>query len=158
MADTLASFNRRVERFEKELTDDALGHAIGKMAKEEASAGANADLTNADFSGWRRGGPIKLDTGYNIVGRGQVQLKPTPKSAGPWTVLSVGRNAGDASIGPMQGPTLTKTGKVSRAKRKRWNGSTKGKGTADKVHAEIEKKAPKVVDVQIAKAINKIFS
>jgi len=146
--------SRRVDRFQKELTDDALGHALGVMAKAEAETAAKADLGgDAKFSGWKP----TLDTRYDIVGRGQVLLKPTRRSAGPWTVATDGRNQGDAGIGPMQGPTLTKTGRVSRARRKRWNGQTKGKGTADDARAAIERKAPGVVDVQVGRAIRKAF-
>ena len=146
--------SRRVGRFQSELTDNALGHALGQMAKAEATAAASANLGgDPKFSGWKP----TLDTRYDIVGRGQVLLKPTRRSAGPWTVANDGRNAGDAGIGPMQGPTLTKTGRVSRARRKRWNGQTKGKGTADTARAAIEKKAPRVVDVQVGRAIRKAF-
>jgi len=154
MADTFASMARRVDQFKKELTDEALGHALGKMAKAEATAAAFADLGgDAKFSGWKP----TLDTRYDIVGRGQVLLKPTRRSAGPWTVAQSGRNAGDAGIGPVQGPTLTRTGRVSRARRKRWNGQTQGKGTADDARAAIDKKAPGVVQVQVGKAIRKAF-
>ena len=154
MADTLASMSRRVERLQSELTDDALGHALGLMAKAEAEKAAKADLGgDAKFSGWKP----TLDTRYDIVARGKVLLKPTRRSAGPWTVATIGRNAGSAGIGPVQGPTLTKTGRVSRARRKRWNGQTQGKGTADDARAAIERKAPGVVDVQVGKAISKAF-
>ena len=154
MADTFASMGRRVSNFQKELTDEALGHALGKMAKAEATAAASADLGgDPKFSGWKP----TLDTRYDILGRGRVLLKPTRRSAGPWSVANDGRNAGSAGIGPMQGPTLTKTGRVSRARRKRWNGQTQGKGTADTARAAIEKKAPDVVQVQVGKAIRKAF-
>ena len=154
MADTFASMARRVDQFKKELTDEALGHALGKMAKEEATSAASTDLGgDPRFSGWKP----TLDTRYDIVGRGKVLLKPTRRSAGPWTVAQSGRNAGDAGIGPLQGPTLTKTGRVSRARRKRWNGQTQGKGTADDARAAIEKKAPGVVNVQVGRAIRKAF-
>lgn len=151
MADTFASMARRIERFEKELTDDAIGHSLGKMAKDEARRAASADLGgDPKFSGWK----FALDTRYDIVARGRVLLKPTPRSAGPWTVANDGRNAAG---GPVQGPMLTKTGKVSRARRKRYNGQTKGKGTADNARAAIERKAPGVVDVHVGKAIRKSF-
>jgi hypothetical protein len=43
MAETFASFAAKVDRFGKELGDDALGHAIGKMAKDEAKKAAAAE-------------------------------------------------------------------------------------------------------------------
>ena len=146
--------SRRVDRFQSELTDKAMGDALGIMAKAEAKKAAEADLGGDDrFSGWKP----TLDSRYDILGRGRVLLKPTRRSAGPWSVANDGRNAGNAGIGPMQGPTLTKTGRVSRARRKRWNGQTQGKGTADDARAAIEKKAPGVVDVQVGRAIRKAF-
>jgi hypothetical protein len=91
MADTFASFAAKVDRFQHELGDDALGHALGKMAKEEAKKAASADLGGDDkFSGWAK---APLVTRYDIVGPGRVSFHPTPRSAGPWTVAERGRNA-----------------------------------------------------------------
>jgi hypothetical protein len=155
MADTFASFNAKVVKFQKELGDDALGHALGKMAKEEATKAASADLTNADFSGWTRKKPIKLDTAYDIIGPGRVSFKPKRQSAGPWTVAEFGRNS---AAGPrMVGPRLTKTGRVSKARQKRWNGRTQGKGTATDALNAIEPKVPKIVQTQVGRAIRKVF-
>ena len=164
MADTLASFGRRVDTFQRELTDDALGHALGKMAKEEATNAASADLGgDPKFSGWAP----TLDTRYDILEPGKVLLKPTPRSAGPWTVAEVGRNQGNAS--GFAGPGINRsTGLTARTKSggirkqrargaKRWNGRTQGKQTASDAIAAIDKKAPKVVESQIGRAIRKAF-
>jgi hypothetical protein len=164
MADTFASVGRKVETFRKEMTSDALGHALGKMAKDEATKAASADLGgDPKFSGWNP----TLDTRYDILEPGKVLLKPTPRSAGPWTVAQQGRNQGNASgfagpsINRKTGATsFTKSGAVRRsrgARARRWNGRTQGKGTADDARAAIEKKAPGVVETQIGRAIRKTF-
>lgn len=165
---TLAAFNKRVDRFRKEMTPQALDHALGKMAKDEATKAAEGDWTNADFSGWTRAKPIKMATRYDVLSPGRVLLKPTPRSAGPWTVAESGRNQGNA--GGFSGPGVNRsTGETSRTasggvrkvrarKSKRWNGRTRGKGTATKAHVVIEKKAPDIVAKQIDRAIRKTFS
>jgi hypothetical protein len=152
MADTFASFANKVERFGKELGDDAMGHALGKMAKAEATSAASADLGgDPKFSGWAP----TLDTAYDIIGPGRISFHPKKRSAGPWTVAEFGRNQAE---GPrMVGPRLTKTGKVSRARQKRYNGRTQGKQTASDALAAIDKKAPGVVDKQTKAAIRKFF-
>jgi hypothetical protein len=146
MADTFASFNAKVVRFQKELGDDALGHSLGKMAKEEAFKAAAADLGGDDkFSGWAK---APLVTRYDIVGPGRVSFHPTPRSAGPWTVAERGRNAG---AGPAIG------GKGKRGTRRRWNGRTRGKGTATDALTAIEPKVSKIAEQQVARAIRKVF-
>jgi hypothetical protein len=146
MADTFASFNAKVVKFQKELGDDAMGHALGKMAKEEATKAASADLGGDDkFSGWAK---APLVTRYDIVGPGRVSFHPTPRSAGPWTVAQSGRNQA-------AGPAIGSKGK--RGSRRRWNGRTQGKGTADDALAAIEPKVPKLAEQQVARAIRKVF-
>ena len=155
MADTFASFDAKLRRFQKELTDDAQSHAIGKMAKDEARNAASADLGgDPKFSGWAP----ELVTRYDIVGPGRVSFKPTRRSAGPWTVAQYGRNQ-------MSGPSLrtssvsAKTGRRKRAgvRFRRWNGQTAGKGTADTALAQIEAKVPKIVGERVGRAIRKSF-
>jgi hypothetical protein len=145
MADTLASFGRKVELFQKELSDDAQSHAIGKMAKEAASQSVSADLGGDGFSGWAK---APLVTRYDIVGPGRVSFHPTPRSAGPWTVAESGRNQA-------AGPAIGSKGK--RGSRRRWNGRTQGKNTASEALALIDKRLPKLVDTQIGRAIRKVF-
>jgi hypothetical protein len=165
MADTFASFNARVARFEKELGDDALGHAIGKMAKDEARKAASADLGGDDrFSGWAK---APLVTRYDLVGPGEVSFHPSPKSAGPWTVAEQGRHQGNA--GGFSGPGInTKTGTTARTKSggvrkqrargaRKWNGRTKGKNTATDALQAIDKALPKLVEGRIGRAISKVF-
>jgi hypothetical protein len=168
MAETFASFAVKVDRFQKELSDDAQSHAIGKMAKEAAREAASADLGgDPAFSGWRRGAPFELVTRYDIIGPGRVSFHPTPKSAGPWTVAESGRNQGNA--GGFSGPGVNRsTGATARTKSggvrkvrargaRRWNGRTQGKQTASDALALIDKRLPKLVDGYVGRAIRKIF-
>lgn len=153
MADTFASFNRRVDKFRKELTDDATSHAIGKMAKAEATKAASADLGgDPKFSGWAP----TLDTRYDIVKSGVVSFHPSRKSAGPWTVAEIGRNQ---TAGPRErSSSLTRTGRRRSSKSmRRWNGQTRGKNTASDATAQIEAKVPKIVQQRIGRAIRKTF-
>jgi hypothetical protein len=146
MADTFASFAHKVDKFQHELGDDSLGHALGKMAKDEAKKAASGDLGGDDkFSGWAK---APLVTRYDIVGPGRVSFHPTPRSAGPWTVAELGRNT---AAGPAIG------GKGKRGSRRRWNGRTQGKGTATDALNAIEPKVPKLAEQQVARAIRKVF-
>lgn len=153
MADTFESFNRKLVKFTDELGDDATMHAIGKMAKAEADKAASADLGgDPKFSGWAP----ELKTRYDIVGKGRLLFKPASRrAAGPWTVAELGRNT---AAGPrLVGPRLTRTGRVSRARQKRWNGRTEGKGTATTAVAAIDKQVSKIVDQRVSRAIRKTF-
>ena len=154
MADTFASFNAKLARFQKEIGDDATLHAIGKMAKAEADASAKSDLgSDGQFSGW----PGALATGYDIIGPGKMIFKPrNARAAGKWTVAELGRNA---SQGPrLRSSTLTPTGRRRSARSmRRWNGVTQGKNTATDAVNEIEKKVPKIVQTGVSRAIRKTF-
>jgi len=155
MADTFASFNVKLQRFQKELTDDApLMHAIGKMAKDEARKAANADLGGDNkFSGWAK---QPLNTAYDIVRPGVLSFKPKRRAAGPWTVAEFGRNA---SQGPrIRSSIFTPTGRKRSAKSfRRWNGVTAPKHTASDAIDAIEPKVPKLVDRHVGRAIRKTF-
>jgi hypothetical protein len=165
MADTFASFNAKVARLQKELGDDATLHEIGKMAKVEARRAASADLGgDPKFSGWAP----ELKTAYDIVGKGKLSFRPGGRAAaGPWTVAEIGRNQGNASgfagpsINRRTGITsLMKSGAVRRsrgARARRWNGVTRGKGTASTALEAIDKQVPKIVDRRVGRAIRRTF-
>ena len=152
MADTFASFNVKLGKLQKELSDDALMHAIGKMAKVSADKETKVDLgSDGQFSGW----PGSLATRYDIVGEGKLLFKPSSaRAAGKWTVAEYGRNA---SQGPrIRSSSLTPTGRNRSAKSmRRWNGVTAGKSTATRAIDAIEKQVPKLVDQHVGRAIRK---
>lgn len=159
MAETFAQFESRINRFLKELEDQklkALASKAGDEAKKLAWKAAQADLGgDAAFSGWRPESNA-LHTRYDHVSPGVISFHPTRRSAGPWTVAEFGRNQAE---GPrMVGPRLTKTGRVSKAKTKRWNGRTDGKDTASDALKDIDRRIPKVVEAEVLKAVRKFFS
>lgn len=156
MAESFAQFESRLKLFIRELEDDklkAIATKAGNRAKVIATAAASADLGgDPKFSGWA---PI-LETRYDHVSPGAIIFHPTRKSAGPWTVAEFGRHQ---TAGPqMVGPKLTKTGKVSKAKTKRWNGRTTGKNTASDAMSAIDKEIPKIVDKEVTAAVKKFFA
>ena len=154
MADTFDSFGRKVAKFEKDISDDALMHDIGRMAKVEADRAVKADLgPDGQFSGW----PGALSTRYEIVGPGRLSFKPSnARAAGRLTVAELGRNA---TAGPrLRSSSLTQTGRRRSARSiRRWNGVTRGKGTASDAVAEIESKVPRIVEQQVGRAIRRTF-
>lgn len=158
MADTFATVSAKFTRLTKELKSDRLAHEMGKMAKDEARDAASADLGgDPRFSGWAP----ELVTFYDVLSNrdgAAISFRPSKRSAGPWTVAQSGRNQAE---GPRftsdLGPRLTQTGRISRRRVKRWNGRTKGKGTADDAHKRIEARLPRVVDRNVGRAIRKVF-
>ena len=157
--DSLGSFGRKVDGFIGEPEAEklrAMATKVGVKAKQIATDAASADLGgDPAFSGWR---PATnwLATRFDHLEPGVISFHPTKRSAGPWTVAEFGRNR---AAGPrMVGPRLTKTGKVSKARQRRYNGQTEGKGTASDALAKIEPMVPEVVDAEVTKAIRKFFS
>lgn len=157
--DSLGSYGRKVDGFIGELEAEklrAMATKVGVKAKQIATDAASADLGgDPAFSGWR---PATnwLATRFDHLEPGVISFHPTKRSAGPWTVAEFGRNR---AAGPrMVGPRLTKTGKVSKARQRRYNGQTEGKGTASDALAKIEPMVPEVVDAEVTKAIRKFFS
>lgn len=146
-----------MRRFQGELENDrlrAVADKVGVRAKQLAAEAAKADLGGDEqFSGWPK---APLQTRYDHLSPGVISFHPTKRAAGPWTVAEFGRNQ---SAGPrMAGPRLTKTGRVSKAKTKRWNGKTQPKNTASDALGTIERDTPKVVDAEVSKAIRKFFN
>jgi hypothetical protein len=156
VAESFAQFESRMTKFIRELEEDrlkAIADKAGVEAKRLAERAASADLGgDPKFSGWAP----KLETRYDHLEPGKISFKPTRRSAGPWTVAEVGRNQ---AAGPrMVGPRLTKTGKVSKARTKRYNGQTTGKDTASDALELIDKSVPRIVDREVTKAVRKFFN
>lgn len=153
--DTFASFSHRIDQFVNGITGAELKGImtkIGVEAKSDALKAASADLGgDPKFSGWAP----RLETRFDHAGDGRISFHPTKSGAGPWTVAEFGRHT--AAGPPMTGPKLTKTGKVSKAKTKRWNGRTRGKGTATKALAKIEAETPKRFEDEVKKALRSAF-
>ena len=153
--DTFESFAKRLDTMVNGISGAQLRQVmteVGVAAKKAAESAASADLGgDPKFSGWAP----TLDTRFDHIGEGRISFHPTRRAAGPWTVAEFGRNS---TAGPrMVGPRLTQTGRVSRARARRWNGRTQGKGTASDALRVIEKEAPKRIEDAVKKAIRKSF-
>jgi len=156
MSDSPESFiARRLNPFIDELEGrkltalaDKMGVRAKALAKEAASNNLGGD---PKFSGWAP----TLDTRYDHLSPGVIGFKPTRRAAGPWTVAEFCRNQ---AAGPRLAVRLTKTGRVSRARAKRWNGRTEGKGTASDALAMIDREIPQLVDAEVTKAVRKFFN
>lgn len=137
--------------------------AAQKIAAQAAARDLGSDRA---FSGWRRSGPLPLDTKIKTIKGGAV-LMPTRSSAGPWTVAEQGRNQGDA--GGFAGPGVnvrtgltarTKSGNVRKVRARqarRWNGTTRGKNTATDATSAMEKALPPIADAGVRLALRKRF-
>jgi len=158
---SLAAYGQELKGLEDDLTGPEVKKILRDMGTEAlsvASRHAASDLGgDRAFSGWRRGAPIPLDTRLRS-GSGtepSIIMSPPKRSAGPWTVAEFGRNA---AFGPrLTGPRLTKSGRVSRARRKRYNGRTAGKHTASNASREMAIKLPKIANKGIKAATRKRF-
>ena len=137
-----------------------VGREAQAISKEEAAKDVGDDLK---FSGWAP----PLSTVIKDGRPGVVAVIPTRRSAGPWTVLNDGRNQGETGL--FLGPGINRsTGETARTKRgavrktrafkaKRWNGTTRGKGTADRARGRIEDMVPKRIEDEVRKAFKKHF-
>lgn len=155
--DSLAAFGRELAGLAGDLTGSEVRkvtRAQGIEAQRIADRHAARDLGgDRAFSGWNRGRPIPLDTRLRSA-RDNATLM-TPKFAGGWTVAEFGRNS---QAGPRATVRLTKTGRVSRARRKRYNGRTVGKHTASEALSEMEQKLPRIADRAVLTVTRKRFT
>jgi hypothetical protein len=156
---SVAAFTRDFDRMMDDLTGPEkrkITRLQGVEAQRIAAKAAAHDLGgDKAFSGWVRGNPIPLDTRLRNLQGGNTLLAPTRRSAGPWTVAEQGRNS---AAGPrLTGPRLTRTGRVSKARRKRYNGRTRGKDTASEAVKEMGVKLPKIADAGVRRVIRRRF-
>jgi hypothetical protein len=156
---SVAAFSRDFDKMIGELTGPEkrkITREMGEQGQKIAARQAAADLGgDKAFSGWTRANPIQLDTHLRNAADFNVLITPTKTSAGPWTVVEQGRNA---ALGPrLTGPRLTRTGRVSRARQKRYNGRTRGKNTATDAVREMDRELPKVADKAVLGVVRKRF-
>jgi hypothetical protein len=156
---SFAEYAKELKGLESDLTGPEARKIIKEMATEADAIAERSALRDLGgdkaFSGWNRGRPIPLDTRLRPGRDISTILAPTRRSAGPWTVAEFGRNS---RAGPrLVGPRLTKTGRVSRARRRRYNGVTQGKKTATRAVNEMDVKLPKIADKRIKAITRKRF-
>ena len=120
-----------------------------------------ADLGDTSMSGWPRGNPIELGLrAKKLSGRTHgVIFFPARHVAGPLTVRQRGRNRVGAGglERSFSGPAMNhrtgvtarnrRTGNLirRRSRRRRWNGTTDGKGTGDRITSRLQRELPDVV-------------
>lgn len=167
--DSLAAFGKELAGFDRDLTVNEtrkITRAQGVAAQAIAAKQAAQDLGgDRAFSGWNRGQPIPLDTRLRSLADGNALM--TPRFAGGWTVAERGRHQGDA--GGFAGPGInrvtgvtsrTKAGRVRKVRArqsKRWNGATRGKGTASDAIKVMDRELPKIADAAVLKVTRKRF-
>jgi hypothetical protein len=136
MADTFASFSHKIGVLRDELDGTALQRKldhIGVEAKKDALNALKADIGDTSMSNWRRKRQIKIGARYDFLSENEIEVKPTPRSFGPWKVLEQGRRAG-------------------RSKRGRRYGASRGKSTWSEAVKIMERETPKRVDRYVVKA------
>ena len=159
--ESLAAYRHELAGLESDLTGPEKAKIVRQMANAARTIAADeaANDLGADraFSGWTRANPIKLDTRLVNAADGTIIMTPsTKRAAGPWTVAEQGRNA---AFGPrLLGPRLTKSGRISKARRRRYNGRTSGKGTASDAVKKMDQQLPKIADKGVKAATRKRFS
>ena len=97
--------------------------AIGEQMVDVHEEVVDQVLGGDGFSGWEEN-PL---VGVSLVSSAGVTFKPKARARGSERVGESGRHEG--MFGPMFGPMSTKTGKASRRRRRKWNGTTKGHKT-----------------------------
>ena len=160
MADTFASFSRKIDDFKDDLDGSKLQkklEQIGKESKEDAAKAVRAEsskkgsLADESMSNWRRGNPFKITARYDIKSDHEIEVTPTPRSSGPWRVLEDGRKGGAATDLVLVG-RVRKSGTRRAKSRGRNQGGTAGKSTWSDAVAIMERETPKRVDRYVVEA------
>jgi hypothetical protein len=137
--DSLAGLARKVQRIEKELSDESLMRAVGMKGKQIGNSaiqsGAGGDL---GLSNWRRGKPVNLGVRFDNVNPSTLEIGPRPRARGAVKVLNEGRKAG----------TSRKGRPVS---------ASRGKGSWDRASTEMERELPDVAKRHTSKVLRKHF-
>ena len=167
-----AAFARDLEKMQRDMERQAgarIALEAAKAARPIAYRTAAGDLGgDPKFSGWRPWLELQVKAGR--AGAPSATVLPTRNSAGPWTVANIGRNATGAG-GGFQGPGVNsrtgstnlrfrKDGGVSirRRKARRWNGVTRGFGTADRASVDMERGTESLIERQFKVELGKRFT
>ena len=137
--DSLAGLARKVQRIEKELTDESLMRSVGMKGKQIGNQAIQSDAGgDLGLSNWRRGRPINMGVRFDNVNPSTLEIGPRPRGRGPVRVLNEGRKPG-----------------VSR--RGRPVSASRGKGTWDRASAEMDRELPRVAEKHTSKVLRKHF-
>jgi hypothetical protein len=154
MADTFASFSRKIGDLESELDGSKLKaklEQIGKESKGDAEKAVRGDLGDLSMSNWRRGSPIQILARYDLRSDHEIEVTPSPRARGPWRVLEDGRRGGAATDLVLVG-RVRKSGTRRAKSRGRNQGGTAGKSTWSDAVAIMERETPKRVDRYVVEA------
>lgn len=159
-------FAAEIARFQQELERESrrsMAREMAEKAQRIAESEASHDLGgDPKFSGWAPA----LDTQVKMIRDGAL-IQPTRSGAGPWTVAEQGRNVGETGL--FLGPGMTRTGGTIRRradgsvarqrgrKAKRWNGVTRGKGTASRAVDRMERELDQIPEKATRKLLVKRF-
>lgn len=134
----LDAFARKVNRLEKDLTDEAMLKSVGLKGKQIGTAAISGEIGDTSLSNWRRGRPVDMKSRFDIKGDAVV-IGPNKRGRGPVRVLNEGRKAG----------TSRKGRPVS---------ASSGKGTWNRAQDEMARELPKVAQRHAVKVIRRTFS
>jgi hypothetical protein len=138
---------------------------VGAKLAPEIDQAVRADIGDNSMSGWRRSGPIQVVGTSRPLSDHSVVVEPVRAAKGPMAVLERGRNQGNAS--GFSGPGVNRktgttrrtksgaVGKVRAFKAKRWNGTTRGKGTMADASQAIRRRAPGLVEDEVVRTLAK---
>lgn len=154
MPDDFAAFNRKLDVLRDQLDGKQLQsslEAVAKAAKDDAAEAVRGDLGDQSMSHWRRGNPFQIAARYDFPSDHEIEVKPTPRTRGPWRVLEEGRKAGGA-FDLVQVGRARKDGTRRAKSRGRNQGGTGGKSTWSDAEALMDKRTPARVDRFVVKA------
>ena len=159
MADTFATYSRRLDKLERALSGpdaEKLLESVGKDAKGDASEAVSGDLGDHSMSHWRRKSLIQIEARYDVKSDEQVDILPTPRSRGPWRVLEDGRRGGSATD-LVQVGRMRKDGTRRGKSRGRNQGATAGKSTWTDATALMSVRTPARVQEEHVKVLRSAF-
>ena len=147
----LAKTDRLVAEF-----DGTAGYArldrVALQLKPDIAQAVRGDLGDLSMSGWRRGKPIEVTGRYDRLSDHEVAMSPGKRARGPMRVLQQGRNPGLSAAAPR---ISKKTGR--ELKRRRWNGTTAGKGTWTDATKIMQDHAGPYMAAEVHKSLVKTF-
>ena len=162
------AFSRDIEKVARDLERSEAQRISKRMALVAEKTAARFAVRDVGgdrlMSGWPA---TKLDTKIKTIKGGALLQPASPAAAAGWTTQTVGRNVGEtgAALGPgslRNGGAIRrrKDGSVAKQrgrKAKRWNGVTRGKGTADDAFDAMERELIKIAEVEVKRSLRKKF-
>jgi len=172
VAQSFADLNRKMEAVERDLSGQLSRQAmarVGEAVQGEIEKAVTADIGDTSMSGFRRGNSIKIVGTSKVISDHEVKVQPDPSTGakGAMAVLERGRNQGNA--GGMAGPGVSADGTTRRTKSgavrkvrarqsRRWNGTTRGRGTWSDATEIMTREMPKRYVAELDATIGKFIT